>query len=199
MDEIIIYIHGQSGSPKEAEHYKTLFKDRDVIGFDYVSQSPMAAKDEFLKFFDFYRKQYKTVTIIANSIGAFFAMHALSAKQVNKAYFISPIVNMKKLIEDMMTWANVSEEELHKKGIIETSFGQKLSWEYLSYVKQHPINWDVTTHILYGSQDNLTSLATISEFAKETGATLTVMENGEHWFHTEEQMRFLDCWLKSVM
>ena len=83
--------------------------------------------------------------------------------------------------------------------MIETSFGQELSWEYLSYVRRHPIDWKVPTHILYGSQDNLTSFETISEFAEQTGATLTVMDNGEHWFHTEEQMRFLDRWLKSVM
>ncbi len=39
----------------------------------------------------------------------------------------------------------------------------------------------------------------ISEFAKQTNATLTVMRNGEYWFHTEEQMKFLDEWInKSV-
>jgi len=27
------------------------------------------------------------------------------------------------------------------------------------------------------------------------GAELTVMEEGEHWFHTDEQMRFLDNWI----
>ncbi len=27
------------------------------------------------------------------------------------------------------------------------------------------------------------------------GAELTVMPNGEHWFHTEEQMQFLDRWI----
>jgi hypothetical protein len=27
------------------------------------------------------------------------------------------------------------------------------------------------------------------------GAELTVMEEGEHWFHTDEQMRFLDNWV----
>ena len=27
------------------------------------------------------------------------------------------------------------------------------------------------------------------------GAELTVMPEGEHWFHTPEQMRFLDAWL----
>jgi len=27
------------------------------------------------------------------------------------------------------------------------------------------------------------------------GAELTVMEEGKHWFHTDEQMRFLDNWV----
>lgn len=30
-------------------------------------------------------------------------------------------------------------------------------------------------------------------------ANLTVMENGEHWFHTEEQVTFLDKWIKNVI
>ena len=198
MDRIIVYVHGQGGSPEEAEHYRTLFKDCDVIGFDYKAQLPWEAKDEFPKFFDAICAPHKTVTLIANSIGAFFAMSALSDRQIEKAYFISPVVNMEKLIEDMMTWANVSEDELREKVVIETSFGQKLSWEYLSYVREHPIVWNVPTHILYGGRDNLTSLATISEFAGKTGATLTVMDDGEHWFHTEQQMRFLDRWMGSV-
>ena len=194
----VLYIHGQGGSAAEAEHYRPLFEDRRVIGLDYSSQSPWEAKEEFPKLFDAVCGQEQPVTIIANSIGAFFAMTALSDKNIEKAYFISPVVNMQKLIEDMMTWANVTEDELCEKGVIETSFGQTLSWEYLSYVRNHPIDWTVPTHILYGSRDNLTSHAAISEFAAQTGATLTVMENGEHWFHTEEQMKFLDHWIGSV-
>lgn len=198
MDKTIVYIHGQGGSSEEAIHYRSIFKNCDVIGFDYNSKSPWEAKDEFAKFFNSLCGRNKTVEVVANSIGAFFAMNALSDMQIEKAYFISPIVNMEKLIEDMMTLADVSDKELCEKGEIETTVGQKLSWKYLSYVRQHPICWKVPTHILYGSKDNLTSLTTITEFAEQTGATLTVMENGEHWFHTKEQMRFLDCWLESV-
>lgn len=36
---------------------------------------------------------------------------------------------------------------------------------------------------------------TMSSFAKKHNARLTVMENGEHWFHTEVQMKFLDEWV----
>lgn len=194
---IILYIHGQGGNSAEAAHYEPLFENCDVIGLDYQAQSPWEAKDEFPKLFHAICEPYPSVTVIANSIGAFFAMNALSDKKIEKAYLISPVVNMQKLIEDMMTWANVNEDELREKGEIETSFGQTLSWTYLSYVKAHPIRWTIPTHILYGSKDHLTSFATISAFAEQIGATLTVMENGEHWFHTDEQMQFLDAWIKS--
>lgn len=199
MDKAIVYIHGQGGSSEEAKHYQPLFEDCDVIGFDYSSQLPWEAKGEFSSFFDSVCRSYSSVAVIANSIGAYFAMNALSDKQIEKAYFISPVVNMEKLIEDMMLWANVSEAQLREKGVIETSFGQTLSWEYLVYVRSHQIDWTVPTHILYGSKDNLTSLETITEFANRTDATLTVMENGEHWFHTEEQMKFLDNWIKTLI
>lgn len=42
----------------------------------------------------------------------------------------------------------------------------------------------------------MTSCETISAFASLTGAGLTVMKGGEHWFHTKEQMAFLDAWIK---
>jgi len=74
--------------------------------------------------------------------------------------------------------------------------GYELSSEYLHYVRSHPIVWEVPTQILYGSNDNLTSFKTMNEFAEKHHAGLTVMENGEHWFHTDEQMRFLDDWIK---
>lgn len=52
---------------------------------------------------------------------------------------------------------------------------------------------------LYGEKDNLTSFETISTFASFHKATLKVMKNGEHWFHTAEQMNFLDEWIKQCL
>ncbi len=113
--------------------------------------------------------------------------------------FISPIVDMEKLILDMMAWSNVSEEQLYKEKVIATSFGETLSWEYLSYVRNNPIVWDIPTGILYAENDNMTSMDTIMKFANKIGANLTVMKNGEHWFHTEEQIIFLDNWFKKFI
>ena len=51
------------------------------------------------------------------------------------------------------------------------------------------------TCILYGEKDNLTSGETISEFSNRINADLSVMDDGEHWFHTDAQMKFLDDWI----
>ena len=198
MDKVVIYIHGKGGSAEEAKHYELLFEACDVIGFDYSAQSPWEAKEEFPKFFDAVCKNYKSAAVVASSIGAFFAMHSLADKQIERAYFISPVVNMEKLIANMMTWANVTEAELREKKEIPTDFGETLSWEYLCYVRENPVKWAVPTDILYGEKDNLTSYETMSEFANKVNASLTVMKGGEHWFHTEEQMKFLDEWIKRL-
>ncbi len=140
---------------------------------------------------------YDEVDIIANSIGAYFSMLALGDKRINKAYFISPMVDMEKLIYDMMTWANVTLEELEEKGEIPTTFGETLSWEYLSYVRNNPICWNTDTSVLYGDKDNLVSTKTMKEFIDSHNVSLTVMKDGEHWFHTPEQMAFLMEWMKT--
>lgn len=197
MKRIILYIHGQGGNAEEATHYVPLFPDAEVIGFPYRAKTPLDACDEFPRLFDSICGKDRPVTLIANSIGAFYSMLAFGKKPIRNAYFISPIVDLEKLTEDMMSWANVSEKDLREKGEIETSFGQTLCWNDYSYVKKHPPEWKIPTRILYGGNDDLTSLATVSAFAAKTGATLTVMENGAHWFHTEEQMRFLDRWIQT--
>ena len=196
MKSLVIYIHGKGGNADEAEHYNPLFPNGDVIGFDYKAETPWDANQEFSAYFDSVAANYDEVVLIANSIGAFFSMNALAGKRIKNAYFISPVVNLEKLICNMMMWANVSEDELCKKGEIATAFGETLSWKYLCYVRENPIQWNIPTHILYGSNDNLTDLETMQDFAQKVGASLTVMQGGEHWFHTDEQMQFLDRWIE---
>ena len=196
MKDAILYIHGKGGSAAESEHYRPLFPGRDVIGLDYQSFTPWETGAEIRTAAEKLKHEYGNITLIANSIGAFFSMIAGIDGMISKAYFISPIVDMEKLIGDMMLRANVLEEELKERGVIRTDLGEDLSWEYLCYIREHPIRWSVPTSILYGNSDNLTSVETVRAFAEQHDAVLTVMENGEHWFHTDEQMHFLDDWIR---
>lgn len=199
MKKALLYIHGKGGSAAEAEHYKMLFADYEVIGLDYHSETPWDAKAEFIQIYNQLSELYDDISIVANSIGAYFAMNALADVKIEHAFFISPIVNMTKLIIDMMKYVGISEAELSKKKEIKTSFGEILSWKYLCYVRENPVMWKVPTDILYGENDNLTAIKTISEFAERNKTTLTVMKNGEHWFHTDEQMNFSDNWLRNCL
>ena len=98
----------------------------------------------------------------------------------------------------MIKWAGATEQELEEKRVIPVDFGEDLSWDYLQYVRKHKTSWTVPTDILYGSNDNMQSLDTIEEFCSNAPATLTVMNGGEHWFHTKEQMEFLDKWIRNI-
>lgn len=197
--KVVMYMHGKGGNIDEAKHYEQFFSEYEVYGFDYQFDTPWGTVEEIRTEIEKLKEKYDEIILIANSIGAYFSMNAGISNAIHRAFFISPMVNMEKLIMDMMGWANVTEEELREKKEIETAFGETLSWDYLSYVREHPIKWEAQTDILYGSLDQLISYETISNFATAHHATLTVMEGGEHWFHTKEQMDFLDRWMQTKL
>ncbi|MBR3350326.1 MAG: alpha/beta hydrolase [Solobacterium sp.] len=196
MKQAVLYIHGKGGSAAESEHYIPLFPQYEVIGLKYTGATPWEAGRQIHDAVEELKSRYERIILIANSIGAFFAMNAEIEDMIDKAYFISPVADMERLILNMMSMQKITEEELKEKGVIASAYGDDLSWEYLSYVRAHPLKWNVNTEILYGENDNLTSFETMQAFAKDHSAGLTVMKGGEHWFHTEEQMNFLDQWIR---
>ena len=167
MKNLVLYLHGKGGSARESEHYKPLFPGCQVLGLDYRGAVPWEAGPEIRAAVEKFKKEYDRITLAANSIGAWFAMAAGIGELIERAYFISPIVDMERLILDMLGWAGASEEELRAKGEIPTAFGETLSWDYLSYVRQHPLRWGAPTRILCGSGDSLTSRETLEAFARE--------------------------------
>jgi len=42
----------------------------------------------------------------------------------------------------MMFLENITEKEVYKKKKIKTSFGETLSWKYLTFVRKNPIEVD---------------------------------------------------------
>ena len=199
LKKAILYVHGKGGSSLEAEQYKKNCIGFDVVGVDYNNPLPWVVQKQIKAVYNQLREEYEHVSLLANSIGCYFAMHTLQNCAIEKALFISPILNMEQLILDMMQGANVTEDELCHKGEIPTEFGETLSWKYLDFVRQNPIKWDIPTELLYAENDNLTSRVTVDTFVASHQANLTIMKNGEHWFHTDEQLAFLDGWMKKSL
>ena len=193
----VLYIHGMGGSAAESAHYQPLFPGCAVTGLAYQTCTPWETGAEIRAAVAALRSADARITLIANSIGAYFSMCAGIDAWIDRAYFISPVVDLEALIRGRMAAAGVTEKELQARGVIPTADGGELSWDYFSWVCAHPPGWRAPTAILYGGRDTLVARETVTAFADAHGASLTVMEDGAHWFHTPAQMAFLDRWLQT--
>ena len=211
-ERVILAVHGSS-SHKEDTPIALLAqcaseKGCQVLSFDLPGHGERAAQParcgvqegvrELRIILRYAQENWKRISLFANSLGAYFSLLAYREAKLEKSLFVSPILDMEKLIRDMMGWAGVTREQLNAAGEIPTAFGETLSWKYLTYAAEHRIaKWDSPTAILYAGQDHLTARQTVDDFARQFGCAVTVMENGEHWFHTEEQLSVLDAWLQN--
>jgi alpha-beta hydrolase superfamily lysophospholipase len=202
-----LFVHGQGGSKEEAAAFAELAVPAgfEVAGIDLPRHGerenqpenfdPWTAAPELQAVMAWLKKRWRGISLRANSIGAYFSMLAFADEKIEKALLVSPIVDMERLICDMMGWAGVTEEALRARGEIPTEFGQTLSWRYLCWVREHKAAaWRAPTSILYAGHDNLTANETIACFAAAHGAQLTIYEPGEHWFHTPDQLDALRTW-----
>ena len=206
-DQVCLFLHGQSGHKEEGERFAQIANPKGwqvvAIGLPQHGQRqggaepflPWVVVPELEQVWQELQGRWKRIALRANSIGAWLAMLALAGKPVDTCLFVSPVVDMENLIQTMMTWAGVTEERLEREREIPTDFGQTLSWDYLKYVRQHPVHaLSAHTNILYGDQDNLVPQPVVECFARAEGAHLTVYPGGEHWFHTPEQMKVMGTW-----
>lgn len=153
--------------------------------------TPQNVIHDILRVWCYAELEYFNVSLWACSMGAYFSMLAFKEQDFEDIYFLSPVVDMKKIIDNMMEAANVTEEELEEKKEIKTDFGYTLSWDYYKFVKDNPIeDWDKCGFVIYGNKDNMQDLDTIQNFCNESGCTLFVCDEGEHYFHTEEELAF---------
>lgn len=140
------------------------------------------------------------VGIFGCSIGAYFSLLAYKNTPMEKVLFLSPVVNMKRIIDNMMMWFGISEERLQSELMIETPIGQTLYWEYYQYVVANPVeSWMNPTSVLYGAQDTVCERDTIDDFVSQNTCSLDVMEDGEHHFHTEQQLVYYEKWLHAQL
>lgn len=205
-DAAYLFVHGKMGSKDEAADFARFACPAgcQVVGIDLPEHGsrkeekdrlvPWVAVPEIKAVYTAMKERWQHIGLRANSIGAWFSMLALQDETLEKALFVSPVVDMEDLIQNMMRWAGITEPELQRSGQIPTDFGETLSWDYLHWVREHPLRWNVPTAILYAGQDHLTARSVINDFATKTESKLTVMEAGEHWFHTDEQLRVLHEW-----
>lgn len=125
---LYLYIHGQGGCKEEAEAEafaniacrngcQVLSIDLPEHG-DRKSESnsfdPWHIVPELNTIMKFAKGHWEQISLFANSIGAWFSMLSFKDERLRNCLFVSPVLDMKKLISNMMKWANVSEARLKK-------------------------------------------------------------------------------------
>ena len=164
-DKVFITVHGNM-SNKEDEVIKILAEivvnsGYQLLSFDlpehgdrkndtaYLCKVQNCVKD-LNDIMEYAKKNYKKINLCACSMGAYFSLLAYKTEDVGQCIFLTPIVNMKIVIENMMIWSNVTEKELQALKEIKTNFKETLYWDYYKYVKDNPVtNWNKKTYILY--------------------------------------------------
>ena len=205
--QVYLYVHGKSGRKEEAEVFAALACPRgwQVLGVDLPGHGertaeaahfdPFHAVPELMCAMRFLESGWKRIALYANSIGAWFSMIAFEEKVLDNCLFVSPVVEMDCLIRRMMERAGVTENELRRKGHIKTEESD-LDWHYAQYAKERSeLLWSSPTSVLYAEKDALTARHTVEAFVKRNRCLLTVVPEGEHWFHTPEQLAVRDRWI----
>jgi alpha-beta hydrolase superfamily lysophospholipase len=213
-DKIFIAVHGNMSNKTDniiAEFAKTASEyGYQVLSFDLPEHGDRKNENipckvqncvkDLTEIINYVKESSKKISLFACSMGAYFSLLAYKEEKLDQSLFLSPVVNMEKIIENMMLWSGVSKERLEKEKEIMTPMGQMLYWDYYCYVKSHPVSeWHSPTAILYGSKDEICEFSEVSRFSEKFNCNFQIMDNGEHYFHTEEQIKFFTDWVNKLI
>ena len=180
-DKVFLFVHGLHGRKEEALAFAEVAvpKGYQILSIDLpVEREPWEVLPLLNEVRDFLYENWKNVSVRANSIGAWFALLAFQNMKVEQALFVSPILDMKKFIELMP-----QRED-----------------DYYEWVVNHPITrWDASTYILRPAVDPVVSEEVGRDFINQHQCQVTLMPNGEHWFHTPEQLAFMKTWEERIV
>lgn len=205
-DRVWLFIHGQCGCKEEAERFAALpgMPGAQVLGIDLPEHggrrdahrlTPWDAVPELQSVMRYAAARWEHISLRANSIGAWLSLLAFADYRLEKCLFVSPVIDMERMIAGMMEQAGVDEARLRREGEIDAGGGQTLSWKYLTYVRDRPVTrWNSPTAVLYADGDSLVDADTVSTFTRKFGCGLTLAPGCEHWFHTPYQLEILEKW-----
>lgn len=211
---VMIAIHGQFSSktdvPIRMLAEEASARGVQVLSFDLPGHGERQERGELFllesgaadtaKVFHYARERWAEVSLFAVSVGAYFALVSCADEPMRRALFLSPVTDMRRIVDNMMRAASITPEQLARKRMMQTPSGQTLYAQDDAFVSAHPVlRWSVPTAILCGGRDALCERERTEAFARRYRCDLTVLETGEHWFHTEEELNALRAWLAKQM
>ena len=180
-EKVFLFVHGLHGNKEEALAFAEVAvpKGYQVLGVELPLESkPWEVLPLLNEVCDYLYNNWKSVSVRANSIGSWFSLLALQNKKVDQALFVSPILDMKEFVDDLSTRED----------------------DYYRWVINNPItHWDAPLFILRPEVDLFVSEEVGCDFISRHQCHITIMPDGEHWFHTAKQLAFLKEWEESTV
>ena len=180
-EKVFLFVHGVHGRKEEALTFAevAVLKGYQVMGIDLpIERKPWEVLPLLNEVRDYLYENWKCVSVRANSIGSWFSLLAFQSMKIEQALLVSPILDMKSFIE---------EQPSHEE-------------DYYEWVINNPItSWNTPTYILRPKMDLIVSETVGRDFISHHKCQLTIMPDGEHWFHTPKQLAFLKAWEMSVL
>lgn len=205
-NKVYVHVHGKMSRKEYAESFAAIAETKgyQTLSFDLPEHGERTDSkrcdvwdgvSDLRTISDYAFANWERVSLYACSIGAYFSLNAYNTMPFEKALFQSPIVDMERLVKNMMLWSGVTEAELESKKEIPSPV-DTLRWDYYQYIISHPITqWNIPTAILYGGKDNLQPEESVRAFAEKFGCSLTVSENSEHPFMAQSDATIVENWL----
>ncbi len=180
-EKVFLFVHGLHGRKEEALSFAEVVvpKGYQVLGIKLpVERKPWEVLPLLNNVRDYLYENWKSVSVRANSIGSWFTLLAFQSMKVEQALFVSPILDMKRFIELMP-----QRED-----------------DYYEWVVNNPIiRWAAPTYILRPEMDLVVSEEVGRDFISQHQCQVTIMADGEHWFHTPTQLVVLRKWEEDVV
>ena len=178
---VFLFVHGLHGRKEEALAFADVAvpNGHQVLGIDLpVERKPWEVMPLLNEVCDYLYENWESVSVRANSIGSWFSLLAFQGKELVKALFVAPILDMRVFINRLP----IREDD------------------YYEWVIENPItHWNAPTYILRPKADLLVSEEVGREFISLHQCQVTIMPDGEHWFHTPEQFACMKKWEESIV
>ena len=207
MDRLFIGVHGQKSNKLDFEDFAdaAVGAGFGLLTFDLPEHGeraddptpwkPQYVVPELTRVLEKAKTYTEDISLYTVSAGTFFSLGAFENETFSRAIMLSPVVDMRLLIGNLMLWSGTTEEKLRAEQTVVTDFGQTLYWDFYCWVNEHPVTkWNTPTAILSGSNDDIAQPQTVSAFAERFGCSHTVLQGGSHRFNAPEERAFARGW-----